>query len=102
MSYHFGLAEEDIKKINSVFLKYIEITKVMIYGSRAKGDFKASSDIDLSVFTEKKDISFLFKIENEIDDLLLPYKVDLSLYGLLDNENLKDHIDRVGQVFFKR
>ncbi len=102
MSYQFGLAEEDIKKINSVFLKYIEITKVMIYGSRAKGDFKASSDIDLSVFTEKKDISFLFKIENEIDDLLLPYKVDLSLYGLLDNENLKDHIDRVGQVFFKR
>ncbi len=102
MSYQFGLAEEDIKKINSVFLKYIEITKVMIYGSRAKGDFKASSDIDLSVFTDKKDISFLFKIENEIDDLLLPYKVDLSFYSLLDNENLKDHIDRVGQVFFKR
>ncbi len=102
MSYQFGLAEEDINKINSVFSKYPDITKVIIYGSRAKGDFKASSDIDLSLVTERKDVSFLFKIENEIDDLLLPYKVDLSIYSLLDNDNLKDHINRIGQVFFKR
>ncbi len=102
MSFQFGLAEEDINKINSIFFKHSEITKVIIYGSRAKGDFKASSDIDLSLVTEKKDVSFLFKIENELDDLLLPYKIDLSIYSLIDNDNLKDHINRIGQVFFKR
>ena len=100
MSPQFGLSDKDIKKINSVFLKYPEITKVIIYGSRAKGNYKPASDIDLTLFTNKNNISFLFKIENEIDDLLLPYKVDLSIYSLLDNENLKEHIDRCGQVFY--
>ncbi len=102
MSYQFGLAEEDIQKINSVFLKYTEITKVVIYGSRAKGDFKASSNIDLSVFTDKKDISFLSKVEKEIDDLGLPYKVDMSIHSLLENDSLKNHIKLIGQVFFQR
>ncbi len=41
----------------------------------------------------------LLKIENEIDDLLLLYKVDLSMYHLIDNENFKDHINRVGKFF---
>ena len=102
MSYHFGLAEEDIQKINSVFLKYTEITKVVIYGSRAKGDFKASSSIDLSIFTDKKDISFLSKVSKEINDLGLPYKTDMSINSLLENESLKNHIKLIGQSFFQR
>ncbi len=102
MSYQFGLEEENINKINSVFLKYTEIIKVIIYGSRAKGDFMASSNIDLSVFTDKKDISFLAKVEKEIDDLRLPYKVDMSINSLLENDKLKEHISQVGQIFFKR
>ncbi len=102
MSYQFGLAEEDIQKMNSVFLKHVEITKVVIYGSRAKGDFKASSNIDLSVFTDKKDISFLSKVAQEIDDLGLPYKVDISIFSLIENESLIKHIKLIGQVFFQR
>jgi len=46
--------------LQSVFSKYTEIQKVIIYGSRARGNFKASSDIDLTIFTDKKEISFLF------------------------------------------
>jgi predicted nucleotidyltransferase len=100
MSLKFGLSEADIEKIKLVFLKYSDIEKVVIYGSRAKGNYKPSSDIDLTIFTENKEISFLFKIENEIDDLMLPYKVDLSIFALLENESLKDHILRIGQVFY--
>jgi predicted nucleotidyltransferase len=98
----FGLSEADVQKIKSVFVKYSEVQKVIIYGSRAKGNYKPSSDIDLTMFTDRKDISFLFKIENEIDDLLLPYKVDLSIFELLENESLKDHIQRIGQVFYQQ
>ena len=86
----FGLSEVEINKINSVFEKYEQIKKVILYGSRAIGNFKPSSDIDLTLVTDTTDLSFLFKIENQIDDLLLPYKVDLSIYALLDNENLKE------------
>ncbi len=96
----FGLSEVEINKINSVFKRYEQIKKVILYGSRAIGNFKLSSDIDLTLITDATDLSFLFKIENQIDDLLLPYKVDLSIYSLLDNENLKEHIARVGAEFY--
>lgn len=100
-SFRFGLSESEIRSIQSIFLKYPEIEKVILYGSRALGTFKPASDIDLTIMTSKKDLSFLFKIENEIDELLLPYKVDLSIHSMLDNENLKEHILRVGQEFYK-
>ncbi len=97
----FGLSNSEIQKIQSIFQKYPEIEKVIVYGSRALGTFKPTSDIDLTMMTSNKDLSFLFKIENEIDELLLPYKVDISIYSMLDNENLKEHILRVGQEFYK-
>lgn len=96
----FGLSPDCIEKLNKVFKNYPTIEKVVLYGSRAKGNYKPGSDIDLTLFTAELNLSFLFKIENEIDDLLLPYKVDLSLYSLIDNEQLKDHILRVGRVFY--
>lgn len=95
-----GLPTNVIQSLKSVFAKYKPIEKVILYGSRAKGNFKPGSDIDLTIITSEKDLSFLFKIENDIDELLLPYKVDLSILSLLDNENLKDHIQRVGVQFY--
>ncbi|MES2801207.1 MAG: nucleotidyltransferase domain-containing protein [Bdellovibrionota bacterium] len=95
-----GLSLENVDQLKQIFKKYPTIQKVVLYGSRAKGNYKPASDIDLTMFTAETDLSFLFKVENEIDDLLLPYKVDLSIYSLLDNDQLKDHINRVGKVFY--
>ena len=100
-SLRFGLSESEIRSIQSIFRKYAEIEKVVLYGSRALGTFKPASDIDLTMMTAKNDLSFLFKIENEIDELMLPYKVDLSIHSMLDNENLKEHIRRVGKEFYR-
>ncbi len=101
MDYKFGLNQQTIQKITDVFLQYKSIKKVIIYGSRAKGTHKIGSDIDLTL---KGDISLslLLKIENDIDDLLLPYKVDLSIYDQIDNSSVREHIDRIGEVFFER
>ncbi len=101
MTLKFGLQSEDISKINSVFKKYKSIDKVIIYGSRAKGNYKPASDIDLTLISVDSDLTFLLRLQTEIDDLLLPYKVDLSVYSLLDNENLKDHINRVGLLLYE-
>lgn len=97
-----GLNELTINKINIIFAKYPNILKVILYGSRAKGNFKNGSDIDLTI--ESDDLSFenLLQIENEIDDLLLPYSVDLSLKKDLDHKDLIEHIERVGVVFFEK
>ncbi len=99
-SLRFGLSDKTILSLRSVFTKFPSIQKVIIYGSRAKGNFKPGSDIDLTLITSENDLSFLFEVENAIEELLLPYKVDLSFYSSLDNENLKDHINRVGVEFY--
>lgn len=43
----FGLSSATIKKIQSVFRNHNAVERVIIYGSRAKGDYSAGSDIDL-------------------------------------------------------
>ena len=101
-SDRFGLKSNAIKLLRSVFSRYPSIEVVILYGSRAKGNFKPSSDIDLTIVGPQVDLSIRFKIENEIDDLLLPYKVDLSLFHQIDNLELIDHIKRVGVEFYKR
>lgn len=98
----FGLKESDIQKINKVFSKYSEIEKSIIYGSRAKGNYSFSSDIDLTLVGDSLNLSKQFEIENELDDLLLPYKIDLSLIHKISNKKLVEHIERVGQVFYQK
>ena len=92
----FGLKTADLEKINSVLKQYSEIKEVILYGSRAKGTYKRGSDIDLTLKGEELDLEDLLNIENLIEDLLLPYKVDLSLYHKIENQDLIDHINRVG------
>lgn len=98
----FGLDQQTIDKINSVFLKNNEIEEVILYGSRAKGNFRLGSDIDLTLKGTKITDSVLFKISLEIDELNTPYLFDISIFQNLDSESLIDHINRVGQIFYKK
>lgn len=102
MDETFGLKQSTIRKINSVFAAVPEIEQVILYGSRAKGNYRSGSDIDLTVKGEGVSLSLLLKIENMLDDLLLPYKIDLSLFHVLGDPDLIDHIRRVGVVFYAR
>lgn len=97
----FGLQEKHITSITSVFKRHPEIDEVMIYGSRAKGNYRNGSDIDLSLKGEQITLAQLFEIENELDDLLLSYKIDLSVYHKIENPDFKEHIDKVGIIFYK-
>lgn len=99
---NYGLKENTIAAIQSVFKKYPLVKKVILYGSRAKGNFRNGSDIDLVMVGESLKLSDQFKIETELDDLLLPYKIDLSIHHKIENPDLIGHIDRVGVVFFER
>lgn len=97
----YGLRQTVIDKINNVFAGFPEVELVILYGSRAKGTFRPGSDIDL-VVEGNMTASQLLKIQTELDDLLLPYSIDLAPARDIDNQDLVDHIKRVGVVFYKR
>jgi predicted nucleotidyltransferase len=98
----YGLKAETIKSIQNVFSTFPEVEEVILYGSRAKGNYKPGSDIDLSMIGEQLNLELSNKISLKLDDLLLPYIIDLSIFNQIDNENLADHIKRVGVTFFKK
>jgi predicted nucleotidyltransferase len=95
-----GLPESAVAKLRAIFSDYTEIDRVVLYGSRALGSCRTGSDIDLTIETETMGLSELLTIESRIDDLLLPWKVDLSLRHKIDNPELVAHIDCVGVIFY--
>lgn len=103
MTPHFGLKETTIQKICGVFAKYPLVEKAVLYGSRAKGNYKNGSDIDLTLLgSEDLTLQVLYRIMDEIDELLLPYTFDLSIFHQISDSDVIDHIRRVGVVFYER
>jgi len=97
-----GLSELQVKILGSIFKRYPKVSKVMLYGSRAKGNFHARSDVDLVIFGEGIDRFLVADLLLELVDSDLPYTVDLQSYHGLKNRALIEHIDRVGIVIYKR
>ena len=97
----FGLSDTVIKELQDVFRRHANIKKVLIFGSRSKGNYRVGSDIDLAVIGNDIDYNLILSILCEIDDLDLLYSVDLLDYQKKKGSPIGDHIDRVGQVFYE-
>ena len=97
----FGLSDTVIKELQDVFRRHANIEKVLIFGSRSKGNYRAGSDIDLALIGKNIDYRQLLDISMEIDDLELLYSIDLLDYQTKVGTPIGDHIDRVGQVFYE-
>ena len=97
----FGLPERTIKELLEYFKSKPEVKKVMIYGSRAKGNFNNGSDMDFALWTDGKS-DYELRIEAELDDLETPYMFDVTDYKNLTHEGMKNSIDRDGVLFYKK
>jgi len=97
-----GLGEKVIALIQDVFRTHPEVEEVWLYGSRAKGNYKAGSDIDLSMVGEQLDYGFLSTINQELYDLSIPYTIDLSILSTISNADMVEHIKRIGEIFYSR
>lgn len=97
----YGLKQQTIEQIHSVFARYPEVEQVILYGSRAKGTYKNGSDIDLSLKGHGLNLKLINQISNDLDELLLPYSFDISIFSQISNADLIDHIKRVGVVFYE-
>lgn len=101
----FGMSWATLQKIGHTLAQHPRVQRAVVYGSRAKGSHKPGSDIDLTLFSAPGttiDHRELGDIADEMDDLLLPYMVDLSVFNLIDNAALREHIERVGRVLYVR
>jgi predicted nucleotidyltransferase len=99
----FGLSDKSLGILDGIFNKYAGLNKVVMYGSRAKGNYRPGSDIDIALFADENFTNRnLLQMMNDFDDSDLPYMVDVCVYSKLGNssQDLRAHIDRVGQVLW--
>lgn len=98
----YGLPPATVQRIQEALSRFPNIDKAVVYGSRAMGTYKTGSDIDLTLHGDTLTMQNLAAISSALDDLLLPYTIDLSLFSMLNNADLREHIGRVGTIIFER
>jgi predicted nucleotidyltransferase len=97
----YGIYRHGFEEIIRIIDSCKSIDQVVIYGSRAKGNFKEGSDIDITLKGNVTTPDFN-KLINDLDDSYLPYKFDISIYSDLKSDKFIEHIERVGKVFYDR
>ncbi len=88
----FGLSDTAIRTINDILKHFPDVEEAVLYGLRPKGNCREGSDI----------LDTLNAISWQLDDLLLPQRIDLSIYKHIKNPNWIEHIERVGKTLFKK
>lgn len=96
----FGLIKKDFEYINKAINKFIDIEKVVLFGSRAMGNYKNASDVDLAIIGKDINRQTVIKLSGLLnEELPLPYYFDIIDYTHLTDMNLKEHIDKEGKIF---
>ncbi|MCO6453334.1 MAG: nucleotidyltransferase domain-containing protein [Caldilineales bacterium] len=96
-----GLPQSVVESISAVLSRHPQVESATLFGSRAKGDYKNGSDIDLTLHGEQLTLRILYRILNDLDDLYLPYTIDLSIFDNISDPDVIEHIERVGVIFYR-
>ncbi|HON15322.1 MAG TPA: nucleotidyltransferase domain-containing protein [Spirochaetota bacterium] len=97
----FGLSEKLLKSMEDIFKLKPQVERVLIYGSRAKGNYSKGSDIDITIVAPEMNFSEYLRLYSMLEDLEIPYMLDVTKYEMLE-DNIKEHIKRVGQEIYNR
>ena len=92
---NFGLSKDCLNKICEALRQNPKISRALIFGSRAKGNHKPHSDVDIALYGDCDTLD-IERILCELEDLPTTYTFDLLSYSTIDNPDLQAHIDRVG------
>ena len=90
------------EEIRAVFRRHPEVQRATLFGSRAKGNFREGSDIDLALEGDALEGWHLASMLGELEETPIPQRVDLLLKKTFRHQELLDHIERVGMVFYDR
>jgi predicted nucleotidyltransferase len=98
----YGIPANELGKVVGAISRDSRVEGIVLYGSRAKKTYRLGSDIDLCLEAPGLDSPSLRRIENELDDLLLPWKIDIAIRDRIDDPDLLAHIARVGKRLYQR
>ena len=93
-----GLSDKQWRQILEVITRHPNIHEIILYGSRAMDNFRKGSDIDLALKGDNITSKQLTQIGLDYENLYLPWKLDMTLYEEISNDQLREHIDRVGKA----
>ena len=102
MNLNHGLATKTVSEIVNVLERFPAVERAVLFGSRAKGTYQRGSDIDLALVGPGLTWRILGRIDEALDDLLLPYRFSLIIYDNKTDAAVAAHIQRVGCAFYDR
>ena len=98
----YGLSDKEFDEMTAIFSKCKNLEKVILYGSRAKGNYKKFSDVDITLEGDNLTLADLFQIQDLLYESDLPYTYDVSIFSSITNPDLIDHIRRRGILIWVR
>ena len=98
----FGFKQRDLDCLQDTFRQFPEIEQVVIFGSRAKGNSKSGSDIDLALKGDDITDETVLRLRALLEELPLPYFFDILDYAAVENRDIRNHIDRVGEILYQK
>lgn len=97
----FGLKPDDLFAVTETFKNVPQVLAAAVFGSRAKGDHKPYSDVDIALYGDLG-LADVESVRADLEELPLVYTFDVVAYGLVKNLELRRHIERVGIKIYER
>lgn len=92
-----GLPPQTLAQIRAVLVTFPQICWLKLYGSRAMGNYRTGSDIDLA-FSGPVDCTA--QLAGAFEELPIPYLVDVTHWESLAHDGLRKHIEQVGLLLY--
>lgn len=93
---NLGLKEREIDEIKVLYYLFPQINQIIIFGSRARGDYNRTSDIDIAITGQIDEI--IYKIRDYFEESNLLYTVDVVNYNSITDIEFKKNIDTEGII----
>lgn len=98
----YGLSADLLSNIKHLMAQHLGIDEAWLFGSRATGNFRPGSDIDMAIKGDKLTLNDIITLSIAFDDLETPYRFDLILYHRINEPALQEHIDRAGKLLYQK
>lgn len=93
----FGLKDRYYEELKALYFLFPNIDEIIIFGSRARGDYRENSDIDIALKGNLTKIDIAL-IRDHLDESRIPYTTDVVEYEKIIDIKFREEIDKEGRI----